>query len=78
MATRLTTLETNVTNIENDIKIFDVDETTNTHVTIDARLDVVEGALNMASSTNEIDNRLMNLEKAITGEASDGTAGNFK
>ena len=77
MATRLTNLRTDVTAIETDIKIDDVDPVTNVHTSVDARLDIIESALNMATSTNEIDNRLMNLEKAITGSASDGSTGSF-
>ena len=73
MATRLTNLRTDVDAIKTDIKI----DEGNPHISIDTRLDTIEGALNMATSTNEIDNRLMNLEKAITGSASDGSSGSF-
>ena len=76
MATRLTNLRTDVTAIETDIKIDDVDSN-GVHHSVDSRLDIIESALNMATDTNEIDNRLMNLEKAITGSASDGSAGSF-
>ena len=76
MATRLTNLRTDVTAIETDIKIDDVDSS-GVHHSVDSRLDIIESALNMATDTNEIDNRLMNLEKAITGSASDGSSGSF-
>ena len=63
-----------VTAIEADVNIDEVDPTNGNHCRTNTRLSVLEAALNMVTEPNEVNDRLSDLENAVAG----GTTGTDK